>query len=425
MRAAASGRAPEPTLTSKVIDRTPFHYGWVVLVAATFGMAMTIPGQTVGVSVFLDSIIADLGMGRSAVSAVYTAGTLAGSLSLPFIGRAIDRYGPRASAVVISACFAVACAFMGLVGGLITLLVGFTLIRALGQGALTLVSMHSINIWFVRRRGLAVGLAGLGFAAATAVFPATIGAAIDRIDWRWTYALLGLMVAAVMIPIGGGLFRHRPELYGLSPEPRNDSDQAPEEVDYDARQARRTLTFWLFATSGFLTAGLGTGLVFHHFSIMGENGVGRGDAAVMFVGFAFVSAAAHLVTGYLLDRIRPRFLLSGSLTCMAVALLAAPRVATVGAVVAYGVVLGAMQGTGQAIQATVYAHYFGRLHLGAIRGSASAIMIMGTAAGPLLVSIGFDLFGSYLPGLAITAAAPGLLALVSPLLPLKSDGKIL
>lgn len=57
-----------------MIDRVPVHNSWVVLVAASFGMAMTIPGQTVGVPVFLDSIISDLGLGRSAVSATYTLG---------------------------------------------------------------------------------------------------------------------------------------------------------------------------------------------------------------------------------------------------------------------------------------------------------------------------------------------------------------
>lgn len=207
-----------PELNSRLIDRSPFHYGWVVLGASTIGMAMTIPGQTVGVSVFLDAMIADLGLSRSAVSGAYTAGTLLASLALSLVGRQIDRVGPRKAAVVIAILFSLACAFMGLVAGFAMLVVGFTLIRGLGQGALSLVSIHSINIWFVRRRGLAVGLAGVGFAAATAVLPLGLDRLMSVTGWRWAWVVLGIIVLAVMIPVGGGLYRDRPERYGVMPD---------------------------------------------------------------------------------------------------------------------------------------------------------------------------------------------------------------
>ncbi len=417
-----------PSLTSRLIDRSPVHYGWVVLAAATVGLAMTIPGQTVGVSVVLDSIIEDLGLSRAQVSATYTVGTLVGSLSLAFIGRYIDHRGPRHSVVVIAVAFAGACAFMGFIGGLVTLAIGFTLIRALGQGALSLVSLHALNMWFVRRRGFAVGLAGLGFAAATAVFPLGIAFLVDRFEWRWTYALLGLAVVAVMIPVGGGLFRQRPELYGVYPDTDRGADGMRSErveVHFTLAEARQTLTFWLYVTGGFLTAALGTGLVFHHFSIVGLNGVGRSDAAVLFVAYGFVSAAASLTTGFLVDRVPPRFLLSVGLAAMTLAMLGAPHVRTVASIVAYGCVLGTMQGMSQALQSTVYAHYFGRIHLGAIKGLATTITVAGTATGPLLLALGFEAAGSYGPVLTYSAALPALLSIVSPFLPLTRDGRTL
>jgi MFS transporter, OFA family, oxalate/formate antiporter len=423
----ATSDSPETGgLNSRLIDRIPFHYSWVVLGASMIGMAMTIPGQTVGVSVFLDPMILDLGVSRSAVSAVYMIGTVAGSLTLPFVGKAIDSHGPRRSVILIAIGFALACVFMGLVGGLLTLLIGFTLIRGLGQGALGLVSIHTINIWFVRRRGLAVGLAGIGFAVATSFVPGVLEALIDSFDWRWTYALLGLAVFVIVVPVGGGLFRFRPEEYGLLP----DSHKAPAktqkaEVHYEARQARRTLTLWLYITGGFLTAAIGTGLIFHHYSIMAENGIPRSGATAMFVSYGLVAAGAALVTGFLIDRMPPRFLMSGSLLLMVAAMVIAPRIGTAAAVVGYGAVLGAMQGMSQAVQSTVYAHYFGRLHIGAIKGFASTITIAGTAAGPLLLALGFEASSSYGPVLLWTAIIPLVIGLVTPFLPLSRDGKIL
>ena len=75
------------SLYSPLVARSPIYYGWIVLLAGTLGTIMTTPGQTVGVSVFVDRIVADLGLPRSQVSLAYALGTLGGSLALPFVGR--------------------------------------------------------------------------------------------------------------------------------------------------------------------------------------------------------------------------------------------------------------------------------------------------------------------------------------------------
>lgn len=100
------------------------YYGWIILAAGTLGLLMTTPGQTVGVSVFLDSIIEDLGLSRSLVSLLYLLGTFSGSLILPFVGRFIDQRGPRVVVGIIATLFAIACLGMGQVQGAITLGLG-------------------------------------------------------------------------------------------------------------------------------------------------------------------------------------------------------------------------------------------------------------------------------------------------------------
>jgi MFS transporter, OFA family, oxalate/formate antiporter len=416
-----------PLLRSRLIERMPIHYSWVVLIAGTVGVGMTIPGQTVGVSVFLDFIIDDLGMTRSTVSAVYTAGTLVGSFSLPFVGRSIDRFGPRRAVLLIGSGFALACVFMGLVGSLFALLVGFILIRGLGQGALGLVSMHSISLWFVRRRGLAIGVAGMGMAVATATVPLLINSLIGVVGWRTAYALLGVAVAAVILPVGGGLFRFAPERYGREPDGRKFEGAVPASVgerNLTLAEARRTVTFWLFAAGGFLTAMLGTGLVFHHFSIMDANGLSRDAAASIFVLFGIVQAVTNLGTGWLLDRVPPRFLLGVAQAAMAGAVLLATHVSPGGMLIAYGVVLGTMQGMSGAINLTVYPHYFGRAHQGAIKGVVATITVAGTAAGPLLLALGQQFSGSYRPVLMVAALAPLVIGVVAQSLKLITEDSV-
>ncbi|MDZ7703263.1 MAG: MFS transporter [Trueperaceae bacterium] len=405
---------------SRVIQRTPFFYGWTVLGAATFGMMMTTPGQTLGVSVFLDPIIADLGVSRSTVSLLYTFGTLAGAFSLPFVGRFIDRRGPRVAVVAIAGLFALACVFMGLVQGLGMLLVGFLLIRGLGQGSLSLVSLHVINLWFVRRRGFAIGLSGLGMALATAFFPLLIETLLGAFGWRGAYMLLGGLVAVTILPIGWLLYRSQPERYGEVPDGRvKRGETAPVVDEYNATpgEAKRTPLYWLFIGGDVLIAAFGTGLVFHHYDLMAVGGLERVAAAAVFVPFGLLTAAGNFTGGVLMDRISPKILLSAMLTLQAAALVTAAFIVPA-LLIPYGVMLGITQGIKGGVTGSVYAYYFGRQHLGAIKGFAITLSVAGTAAGPFLFALGKDLFGGYVSTL-LWSALPVLLLAVVALLPLK------
>jgi MFS transporter, OFA family, oxalate/formate antiporter len=422
--AYAAGGVP---VRSRVIERTPFFYGWVVLAAGTFGMMMTTPGQTLGVSVFLDRIIADLGVSRSFVSLLYTIGTVTGSFVLPFVGRFIDRRGPRVAVIVVAALFALACGYMGLVRNVVMLLLGFVLVRGLGQGSLSLVSQHVVNLWFVRRRGLAVGMMGLGMAVATAVFPMLIEMLIGRYGWREAYVLLGLVVAVTILPVGALLYRSRPETFGLAPDgaaPLAAPSQARRDAEYTPGQARRTRTFWLFVAGNTLVSILTTALIFHHFSIMAADGLDSAAAARVFIPLGAVTAGTNLVAGALMDRVPPRFLLAGMLLAQA-ATLAFATVMGPQLVLVYGALLGATMGIKGGVQGSVYAYYFGRAHLGTIMSTASTVGVVGTAVGPLLFALTQAATGSYHPVLLGSAGAAVLLAgVAASLRPFREDGTV-
>ncbi len=201
-----------------IIRRTPFFFGWAVTGAAALAMAMTLPGQTAGVSLFIDAFIDDLGVSRGAVSLAYTGATVAAAFVLPWTGKALDRWGPQRGMIVIAVLLALACVAMGQVQGLVTLVLGFFLMRTLGQGALSLSAIHAVNLWFVRRRGVAVGIMGIGMAVALSVVPPLIERGIAGIGWRMTYAALGAAVALVVIPAALLFVRRHPERYGLRPD---------------------------------------------------------------------------------------------------------------------------------------------------------------------------------------------------------------
>ena len=409
----------DSAVSSSLVRRSPVYYGWVVLGISTLGMAATLPGQTAGVSLFIDAFIEDLGLSRSAVSWFYTVATVLGSLALPLVGRLVDRYGPRRMAVVVIVGLAASCAGMGWVSGWIGVFVGFVCLRAFGQGALGLINNHAVNLWFERRRGLAVGILGLGMAGATALFPPLIDEGIQAYGWETTYLIMGALLATIMLPLGALLYRDAPERYGLSadePAPAGAeatgaaADAAAPVQGVEPEVAYRTWTFWLFTVAGVCTAGFGTGLLFHHFSILEEVGVGRDLAAQFFIPLGVVTAVFNVGTGWLVDRYPPRLLLGLQLGLFGAMTGLLPAVDTTAEVWAYGGVFGVAQGMQQALLGSAYAYYFGRLHHGTIRGLANTVFIGGTAIGPAVLALGPDLMSGFAPILWIITPLPLVLA---------------
>lgn len=416
-----SQREPMPALlSSRMVRRSPIFYGWIIIAAATVGVIMTSPGQTYGVSIFIEHFIADLGISRSLVSTLYAVGTLGGSFALPFIGRQIDRRGPRTMVLFIAVAFGLACIYMGWIASALMLAFGFIAIRMLGQGALSLVSQYTINQWWIRQRGQAMGLSGLVMSlVGIGLFPSLIQWLIDGYGWRVAYPVLGLLVIAVMVPVGFLFYRSQPERYGLAPDgdlpptPGHAGVAAPAEENWTVGEAIRTTAFWILAASLASVSMLGTGLFFHAVSIFADNGLSAEVAATAFVPVALTTAVVTLVGGFLVDRVRLRYLLITTLVLQAVSLVLAHSMTGIALAFAYGMVLGATTGLMRSVSTVVWAAYFGRKHLGAITGVTTTIGVAASALGPLPFGVARDLLGSYDLVLNISAGLPLLLAIAA------------
>lgn len=142
------------------------------------------------------------------------------------------------------------------------------------------------------------------------------------------------------------------------------------------------------------------------------------------LAFGLALAGSGLIAGFLMDRMPLRFLLAVSQGLMGVAMPAAIGISNPIAILLYGTALGGMQRMSRSIQSSVYAHCFGRLRIGAIRGATSTITIAGSASGPLLLAAGFDGAGAYGPVLTAAALVPLAIAAIAPFLRLRHEGRI-
>jgi len=135
---------------------------WWVLMVAAGGIltAMTFPGQTAGLSPFTDPLLASLDIDRTAISVSYLIATLTGALTMPLLGRLMDRYGTKRAIVWIGVALMlvlVGASFMSEIVGLTLSYVG---LRMTGQGALTLAATTLIARTVTHRPGLALGIVG-------------------------------------------------------------------------------------------------------------------------------------------------------------------------------------------------------------------------------------------------------------------------
>jgi sugar phosphate permease len=406
---------------SRLIKVSPIFYGWVVLIIGIIGQIMTSPGQTYAVSIYIEHFITDLGISRSLVSTLYTAGTLVASLALPLVGQQLDRIGSRRMFGIITFLFGVACVYMGFVQNAFMLFIGFVLLRMLGQGSLSLVSRNVINQWWVRRRGMAMGIGGMvSTLLGSGSFPNLIIWLIALYGWRNSYQLLGITLWVVMLPLGIIFLRNRPEEYGLSPDgdhatadgdPRN-RIQVTEE-NWTRAEAIRTSAFWLTSAGLAAISMLGTGLMFHIVSIFDDSGLSAEVAAAVFLPIAGTAAVMQLGSGILVDRFPVRILLSVALLFQAVVLVMAPYLYTVPLAILFGVFLGICTGLQATISNVIWAKYFGRMHLGSISGMASTLLVASSALGPMPMGIARDLLGNYVAVLVGLALLPLILSVAT------------
>lgn len=406
-----SGLMPEPSAPR---PGTRFS-GWRMVVLGALALGMTGPGQTQGVSVFIDPMIATLDLSRSQVSSAYLVGTLTGAIALPRLGRLIDERGTRLAMALVGGAFGVMLMAMAGVVGIITLALGFVGIRLFGQGALSLVATTSVAPWFTRRRGLAVGVLTAGGSALLSMIPlASRGLVIPAVGWRGAWIVLGLAAWLVVLPIALRGIIDRPSDVGQQPdgdepldaEAAAAADAEAAAVSFTRAQAIRTPMFWAVAGGVTATGMIGTGLAFHQIDLLGEQGLTPVEAAANFIPQTVAALSVTLLVGGMVDRFSSRWVLAVSMAMLAVGMILVPVVEPGAVAVLYGMIIGSAGAAARTLEAASFPRLFGLGHIGSIRGVVTALSVASTAFGPLALSIGRDLTGSYVQVLYILLLFP-------------------
>ncbi|WP_199430568.1 MFS transporter [Qaidamihabitans albus] len=401
MPSSATGSLPPPT---QAPGRAHLPR---VISAAAVALALTAPGQTAAVSVFVDPLIRDLGVSRSAVSTAYLIGSLSGAFVMPFLGRLIDRFGPRRIMAAVALCFGLILIASTAAGEVIGLTAAFVGIRVGGQGALTLVATTTVAIYVQRRRGFAVGVSSAIGTAGISLAPVLLERLVSEWGWRAVWIGEGIAVWALVIPAALLLLPRRPaERAAAGTEPDSRPGSALPAVDWTLAEAMRTGMFWVVACGVAVCALVTTGLNFHQVSVLGERGLSVTEAAATFVPQTVAGLVATFGLGWLADRFSDRVLIISTMVVLAAATVGAGWLSPGFTAVLYGVGLGAAANGVRTLEAVAFPRCFGLSHLGTIRGVVHSITVGASAFGPLLLALGRDHATSYLPALLGFAALP-------------------
>lgn len=398
--------------------RLPFFYGWIVIAVAFVTMGIGVNTRT-AFSLLFPPILAEFGWDRATTAGAFSVGFLVATVYVPFMGMAMDRYGPRLvipiGVVICSAGLALAT-FISRPWHL-----HLTLGVLVGGGSIFLTYIgHSLFLphWFVRRRGLAIGIAFAGVGVGSmALFP-WLQRMIEVAGWRSACWALTVALLVVLLPLNAVFQRGRPAELGLAPDGAaglatrwgddNVVDHAWASVDWTLARAIRTARFWwLFI--GFFSALFAWYMVqVHQTRYLLDVGFDPTLAAFALGLVGLFSIAGQIGLGHLSDRIGREWAWTvgglGFVGCYLVLLMlpAHPTPAMLYAMVAsQGLVGYGLASVFGAIPAEIFhgRHYgtiFGTLNLG---GNA------GAACGPWLAGAVYDRTGSYAGAFWIAIAA--------------------
>ncbi len=393
------------------------------LAFAILASGLTGPGQTIGVSVFIDPLIDDLGITRSEVSGAYLVGTLIASLFLPSVGRFIDRHGVRRAQVIIGIVFALVLVNMSFVTGLVSLAIGFIGIRLLGQGSLSLVSTVTVSLRFDTDRGTALGIFSTFSAGLLALAPILLGVTISLWGWRNAWLVAAATILATVVPLawfglrsmprGSTAANSEPQLGSVSrDDPASSDDEASAKSvvstmpSVPRSTAVRTRGFWILVAISGSTSMLGTALNFHQIDLLTTAGLGTTAAAALFLPQVIGSSLAGFFFGVLADRMEGPWLPAAAAGLLAVSLLLAAVVAPGVVVFVYAIVLGAAGGASRTVTSALLPKWFGTGEIGSIQGTLTTTNVGLSAIGPVTLAVLESGTGSYATAVVILAVIP-------------------
>jgi predicted MFS family arabinose efflux permease len=385
-------------------QREAGYFGWRVVAAAALGVSVSFASIVVYTfSVFLKPLAAEFGWSREEISRAFAIAAMTVAVASPFLGRALDRWGPRRVIVPCFLIFGSALLALGqLSGSLIQFYLLFFLIGIAGNGTTQMGFSGAVASWFHERRGLAFALVLAGVGVGSIVHPVLAQHLISNFGWRTAYRVLGCLALGIGVPLTVIWVRRR--------------EDAARSTSLDGvrfRDALHQREFWVIVAILFLSSIAANGALTHLAAHLTDRGLTAQHAALAAGVLGGAGLAGRLITGWLLDRLfGPRLSLL-LLVLMAAGMVMLHQSASLPLALVAAGLIGLGLGGEADVTPFLLSKYFGLRSFSALYGLTWTFYAFAGATGPVLFGRVFDESGSYGVLLLIAAGITLLAALLN------------
>jgi MFS transporter, OFA family, oxalate/formate antiporter len=367
--------------------------GWIV-VGGAFVVLFLAYGTQYSFGVFFAALLAEFPWSRASLSGAFSLYTLVYSACGLLAGRLTDRWGPR---VVIASGSLLLCAGLAGMSQVTALWQPYVLygaVAALGMSTAYVPCSATVVRWFVRRRGLAVGLASAGGSLGTFVLPPVTHWLVSTVGWRRAYVIVGAVLFLALAGVAM-VMRRDPESVGQHPDGGAAPIATGTLTGWTVREAVTTPAFWvLFSLFGLTWIPVFVPLV-HLVPLARDLGVEPLRAATLVSTLGIAAVAGRLSMGWLSDRIGRRPILAGGLIAQVVSFVILGHATAMPGLFVAAVLFGFSYGTVSVIFPAMVADFFGRAHAGGLVGLLFGLAGPTAALGPVGAGWIYDRFGGY------------------------------
>ena len=386
-----------PRLAADALRQPPlqeWRRGWTVVLAAAAGMAMsTLHVYSTGV--FIAPLEAEFGWKRAEISGGLSIVSLVGVIAAPFVGLAIDRFGPRRIGMFGSAVFCLTVGMLSLTGASIWSWFALWALIAFAATSMKVTTWASaVSSVFVKGRGLALSVTFCGTGLGSSLTPIVANTLIAAYGWRIAYAGLAAFWAVLVLPLLFLFFTSAKDRERVSRG--GNRSVAAMLTGMTVREGFRSPRFYKLALAAFAMTMVAVSFSVNLVPILGSNGLDRGRAAGIAGILGIASIVGRLTSGYLLDRVNGNLIAAFSaLLPIGASLMLLQAPGSIPAAVVAVTILGLSLGAELDAIAYLATRHLGMRSFGVLFGVIAGLLSLSTGLGPLLVSYTYDVTRSY------------------------------